>query len=241
MTLVRWSTWAHKWLALIVGLQVLFWVGGGLVMTVLPIERVRGEHRLAEVPPVALDASAALPLPQVLAVSGAGPVVAAELKSGPRGLVWVVTPAEGDPITLSATTGRALLALDAAGAEQWARMAYKGPGQVVSSQYLPEAPQETGREGPLWRVDFNDPEKTRFYVSLTSGEVVTRRSGMWSLFDLMWRLHVMDWNDGEDFNHPLIIVTAALSLVITVSGFVLLWSRFVPRRRRRAGPDSPAD
>jgi hypothetical protein len=35
----------------------------------------------------------------------------------------------------------------------------------------------------------------------------------------------MDWNDGEDFNHPLIIITTALTLSIVVSGFILLWIR----------------
>ncbi|TAJ26242.1 PepSY domain-containing protein, partial [Bosea sp. (in: a-proteobacteria)] len=68
-------------------------------------------------------------------------------------------------------------------------------------------------------------EKTSFYLSPATGEVVTRRSGVWRIFDFFWRLHVMDWNDGEDFNHPLIIITTALTLSIVVSGFILLWIR----------------
>lgn len=35
--MLRWATQIHKWLALIVGLQVLGWFAGGLVMTALPI------------------------------------------------------------------------------------------------------------------------------------------------------------------------------------------------------------
>jgi uncharacterized iron-regulated membrane protein len=62
-------------------------------------------------------------------------------------------------------------------------------------------------------------------VSPSTGEVVSRRSGVWRLFDFFWRLHVMDWDDGEDFNHPLIIITTALTLSIVVSGFILLWIR----------------
>ncbi|MBB3873115.1 PepSY domain-containing protein [Brevundimonas mediterranea] len=94
---------------------------------------------------------------------------------------------------------------------------------MSSVALLPEAPRETGRTGPLWRVDFADREKTSFYLSPATAEVVTRRSGVWRLFDFFWRLHVMDWNDGEDFNHPLIIITTALTLSIVVSGFILLW------------------
>lgn len=52
--MVRLTTQIHKWLALIVGLQVLGWVLGGLVMTAIPIERVRGEHHVAKFQPDAL-------------------------------------------------------------------------------------------------------------------------------------------------------------------------------------------
>ena len=37
MKVLKLSTQLHKWIALVVGLQVLFWVGGGLVMTAIPI------------------------------------------------------------------------------------------------------------------------------------------------------------------------------------------------------------
>ena len=63
--------------------------------------------------------------------------------------------------------------------------------------------------------------------------MLTRRSELWRFFDLMWRLHVMDWDDGEDFNHPLIIVTAAASTILVLSGFVLLGFRLRPTRRGR--------
>jgi uncharacterized iron-regulated membrane protein len=34
----------HKWLGFIVAIQVLLWISGGVVMSVLPIEKVRGKH-----------------------------------------------------------------------------------------------------------------------------------------------------------------------------------------------------
>ena len=239
MSLLRLSTQWHKWIGLIVCVQVLFWVGGGLVMTVLPIGKVRSEHRVAEVTAQPVDPATALPLAQVITASGLNAVAAAELKAGPRGPVWKLTPVEGEPVVLSAATGRPLPALDDAGARHLAARAYTGPGRPVESRFLTEAPQETGREGPLWRVDFDDPERTSFYLSPTTGEVVSRRSEVWRFYDLMWRLHTMDWKTGENFNHPLIIITTAITLVITLTGFVLLWVRFVPRRRRgeRRGRD----
>ena len=65
---VNWWKW-HKWLALMVGLQVIAWASSGLFMSVVPIEKVRGEHLVQEASKVNLRAAAAstAPLSVVLA------------------------------------------------------------------------------------------------------------------------------------------------------------------------------
>lgn len=224
MKVLKVSTQLHKWVALIVGVQVLFWVLGGLVMTAIPIERVRSEHRVAEAAPAPLELASVLAPAEAAARAGVAPV-AAQLKSTPRGAVWTLTPAEGTPVVVSAATGAALPALDPDEARALARDAYRGDGRPVSARLLEAAPQETGREGPLWRVDFDDAEKTTFYLAPDTGEVVTRRSDLWRFYDFFWRLHIMDWRTGDDFNHPLIVIATALTLSVVVTGFVLLWIR----------------
>lgn len=224
MKVLKLSTQLHKWIALVVGLQVLFWVGGGLVMTAIPIETVRGEHRAVELTPGPLELGALPALGEIVRRAGVAPVQA-ELHSTPRGPAWTLKPAAGEPVIVSAATGRPFGPMSAAEVSAFAKRAYKGEAGVSGAVLLTTAPEETGRTGPLWRVDFADREKTSFYLSPATGEVVTRRSGVWRIFDFFWRLHVMDWNDGEDFNHPLIIITTALTLSIVVSGFILLWIR----------------
>jgi hypothetical protein len=237
----RWSSQVHKWLALIVGVQVLFWVGGGMLMTMMPIEKVRSEHRIAEAPAVAVDPAGVIGAAEAARAAGVAGFSKAEIRTTRRGPVWTLTPLEGEPVTVSAVDGRPLPPLDGPEARRLALLGYAGPGKPVSATFLPEAPEETGRKGPLWRVDFDDRERTSFYLSPETGEVLTRRSEIWRFFDLLWRLHVMDWDDGEDFNHPLIIVTAAASTIVVLSGFVLLWFRMRPaRRRRRTDRDEPS-
>ncbi|MBI5942591.1 MAG: PepSY domain-containing protein [Caulobacterales bacterium] len=222
--MLRWSIQLHKWIALIVGIQVLFWVAGGVVMTVIPIERVRSEHHVAEVRPAPLAVEAAMPVAEVARRAGLRPVEA-QLKTTPRGPVWSLKPASGDPVFLSATTGRPMAAMAAAEVQALAQRAYKGEGRTVSATLLAEAPQETGKTGPLWRVDFDDAEGTSFYLSPQTGEVVSRRSNVWRFYDFFWRLHIMDLEKGENFNHPLIIAAGILTLSIVVTGFILLWIR----------------
>lgn len=239
MQVLRLSTQLHKWIALIVGIQVLFWVLGGLVMTVIPIERVRSEHHVAELAATPLPMEGVLGLREVSAAAGVVPVEAA-LKGTLRGAVWVLKPAKGDPVTVSALTGKPLAPMSAGEARDLAQRAYKGDGRAVSARLLPQAPQETGKTGPIWRVDFQDAEKTTFYLSPATAEVVSRRSDVWRFYDFFWRLHIMDLEEGENFNHPLIIAAAILTLSIVVTGFILLWIRIARdlqllKARRTAG------
>lgn len=34
----------HKWLSLVIGVQLLLWFASGALMSLLPIDKVRGEH-----------------------------------------------------------------------------------------------------------------------------------------------------------------------------------------------------
>jgi hypothetical protein len=36
----------HRWLALLIGAQVIVWFTSGLIMSLLPIDTVHGDHRI---------------------------------------------------------------------------------------------------------------------------------------------------------------------------------------------------
>lgn len=238
--MLRLSTQLHKWLALIVSVQVLFWVVGGLVMTIIPIERVRSEHHLAAVKPVPLSPKALL---SAEAVVGRAKVAPTEmvLRTSPRGAVWVLKTADGKETAVDARTGAALSRLTAAEARALAMRAYKGEGRVVEARFFEAAPPETGREGATWRVEFGDAERTAFYLAPETGDVVSRRSNVWRFYDFFWRLHILDLKNGEDFNNPWVIGLAALTLPVVITGFILLWIRLArDLQRLRAGRRRPA-
>jgi uncharacterized iron-regulated membrane protein len=222
--MLRLSTQIHKWLALVVGLQVLAWVLGGLVMTATPIERVRSEHHIAAFAPDPLPHEGLVDWHSAAAAARLSPVEAS-LKSTLRGPVWTLKMADGTTRLLDARTGRAMAPMPEKEARLLAGVAYQGEGRPVSARYYRRPPQETGRDTPLWRVDFDDRERTSFYLSPETGEVVTRRSDVWRFYDFFWRLHILDFREGDDFNHPLIVAAAALTLPVVVTGFILLWMR----------------
>lgn len=228
---VRLSTQVHKWVSVIVGVQVIFWVVGGLVMVSIPIERVRSEHHVRSVALPVLP-PAVLPLAEVAARTHTRPT-RAELRSTLRGPVWILRGAEGQPVTVSALTGASMAAMTEAEARSAAVAAYAGPGAPVAARYLAKPPQETGKDTPVWRVDFNDAERTTFYVSPLTAEVETRRSAVWRLYDFMWRLHILDFRNGENSNSPLLIALTALTLALLISGLILLVVRLKRDLTRR--------
>jgi len=222
--MLRWSLQLHKWIGLVVGLQVLGWVLGGLIMTAIPIERVRSEQHIATFQPDLL------PLGRVITAQAAGTAagmapVEASLKSTLRGPVWTLKGADGHTLIVNALTGRPMAPMTPAEARLMAGIAYQGSGRPVAAQFLEAPPQEAGKKGPLWRVEFNDRERTAFYLSPETGEVLTRRSNVWRFYDFFWRIHILDFKTGDNFNHPLIVGAAAATLLMTVTGLVLLWIR----------------
>ncbi len=239
--MLRWSTQIHKWLGLVVGLQVLGWVLGGLVMTAIPIQTVRSEHHVAKFRPDPLPDAGLVAYGAAAAGLGVEPVEAT-LKSTLRGPVWVLKDGEGRTHVVDARTGRHPTPLPAAEARLLAGAQYQGDGRPVAVRWFAQAPAETGKSGPLWRVDFDDAEKTSFYVSPDTGEVVSRRSDVWRLYDLFWRIHILDFKDGENFNHPVLIAAAALTLPMVATGLILLWIRLardlrmMRAQRRKAAP-----
>ena len=239
----RFFRW-HRWLAYAVALQVLAWVLGGVLFAWLPFQGwVKGNDWVQKPQQVLPDNWA-----QLLA---AGAAAAAELPLSVQsfataaGPAWRLRRARGDEWL--AASGGALPAPDAAAVARFAQGLYRGPGQPLPVQRLAEVPRrlglvrEWGGRGAVWLAPFDDALKTRLYVDVRSGELLAVRTEAWVLYDFFWRLHVMDYSDGEDFNNPLLrgFSLAALALVLTGSVLATLalaraWRRWRAHRADRA-------
>lgn len=226
---------AHRWLGLLIGLQVLFWTTSGLFFTSIDLHRVKAEHLVREVPPTDLRAGATdrLPLSTVLAAAP-DPVRQAELVVLVGRPMWRLQPvAATAPVRLvDAQTGAVLSPLDEATARRVAEEDYGGGTPVTGMRLITaDAPVEYRGKLPVWQVEFGEDEGLRLYVAPDTGKVVARRTNTWRVYDFLWSLHIMDYRDHEDFHHPLVIAFAALAVLFTVSGGVLVWRRFKPRRK----------
>ena len=219
--LMRW----HVWLGWLIGVPMIIWTASGLLMVAQPIETVRGNHLRSATP--ALDTIEAVP--PMLEGRQAKTLTLQQNVAGPY---WVVAYADGGRRRADAMTGALLPPVSAAEANALATAARSDEAAIRSVRRFDaeEAPGDQRSERPVWQVVFEDD--ARFYIDADTGELLSVRTRFWRAFDFMWGLHIMDLQTREDTSHPILILFATISLLGSILGFVMLFTR--RRRKRRA-------
>ncbi|KRA20824.1 MULTISPECIES: PepSY domain-containing protein [unclassified Lysobacter] len=223
-----WARRAHKWIALVVGVQALLWMISGLYMTSISIDIIHGDH-LAHTRAQPLSAASAFLSPDQLRARY--PQLSEfrlkrfmqrevyELRQGER--LSLVDAISGDPIS----------PLDEATASALAVSLYQGKAPIASVELLHEAPSEVKtRPVPMWRVAFADDNETALYLSPQTGELLAKRHDLWRWFDFLWMFHIMDYQERSDVNNNLLRIASGLGLVFALSGVWLLLYSFSRRR-----------
>lgn len=223
-----WARRAHKWIALIVGVQALLWMLSGLYMTVISIDIIHGDH-LAHANTRPLSAAATID-PAGLAEQYPG-LVSFRLKRFLDREVYELH--HGNAVTLvDAASGTRLSPLDDTTARRLAQSMYAGEAPIRTAELITEAPQEVAtRPVPMWRVEFADSNETTLYLSPQTGDLLAKRHDLWRWFDFLWMLHIMDYEERSDVNNSLLRVATSAGLVFALSGIWLLFYSFTRRRR----------
>ena len=222
----KWSTFFHKWLGLAIGIQVVLWILSGLIFTIWDIEVIRSEHNIAEPPVVEFNATdSILPLQTIIQTAGR-PAKTATLKALGERKVYQVDFGEGEPILFDAATGAQITPVGQDLALELALLDFKPEAAPAAPVWLTETNTEYRNVVPVWMIDMRDREGTRIYISPDTGRVMARRSDKWRIFDFFWMLHIMDYEDRTDFNHPLLIFASVFALIFSITGIVMLFFRF---------------
>jgi uncharacterized iron-regulated membrane protein len=224
MRLPNFLTSIHKWIGLLIGIQVVLWVLGGLVMSAFPIELVRGETQAAPVAPIAIGAGEfRVDLREVLAARG--PVTGLRTVRVAGRLYFEAQRGDLPTLLIDAADGSPLDGIGEATARAVAEADFTGDGGIVSAKLLGNRISEYRGALPVWQVRFDDARDTTLYVSERNGQVVARRTDIWRLYDFFWMLHIMDYRERVDFNHPLLVTASAVALALAATGIWLLFYR----------------
>lgn len=219
----------HRWVALLVGLQLLAWSVSGVVFAWLDHHGVEGEGL------VAAPASRTLGRGDVgvePAALGLDPAQVGALAVQAVNGQWVYRIETTRGVELRRAQDGAPYRIDAAVAGNLAAAAYRGDGRLAAVHYHDAPTVETRAAGATWQAQFDDAAGTSLYFSADDGALVAVRTDAWRLKDVFWMLHTMDYRGRDDFNHPLIVVAAVAALWVAGTGLWLLLRVF--RRRRDA-------
>ena len=221
----KWLTRAHRYLGLVLGIQILIWFSSGFFMSFFDIENVRGEH-IAKKASFELSRRGVLPIADLQI----GKVQGIELLSAVGTPIYKIKTAELRYI--DAKVGTPWGGIDEAMAREAARVIYKGEAGDPIIIKLETAPIEYRGVLPVWQVSYKDKPKTRLYLDANTGQLKAVRTRLWRIFDFMWMLHIMDYDGRDDINNWWLWLCSGAASLFALSGILLVVHRIVLKPKR---------
>jgi uncharacterized iron-regulated membrane protein len=215
----------HKWLSLLIGLQVILWAVSGVMFAWLDPAKVRAEASVRSVEPPVL-APASLRAEPTTWLADYPQQELYDIRAIALADRWVWRIEEQDRVELRSIEDGAPLQLDEAWARKLALDRYAGSGSLFAASLQSSPDIESRSQTPVWRAQFDDPQRTALYFSADDGRFIAARNGSWRVYDFFWMLHTMDYVGRDNFNNPLIITIGFATLWLTISGVVLLLRSF---------------
>jgi hypothetical protein len=226
----------HKWLGLIVGLQLVVWTGTGLFFAAIHITDIRGESLVHPASHVAPMDGARIRISSTDALKA----VAED-----RPIEVSLRPLAGEPVyevrgeigtfLVSAETGVRIV-IDEPRARAIAQEKWIEQDAILAAELLELAPKESGLPGEAWSVRFKGEGNPTLYVSAVNGRISAPRTDLWRTYDFLWQLHLMDWGLNENFNTPWMVAAAIFALSTVLLGVALLVHRFTRGLIRKETP-----
>jgi hypothetical protein len=221
----------HKWLGLLIGLQVVIWLASGLYMVAVDIDFIHGDplvrnmQQTVMVPKASsLDMAVLMTRYPDATRIGLRPVMG-------KTFYTVTTP--DHRYLLDPQSGKLASPLDEATATAIAKYHFDGQAPIRKASLITTNPpmEIQTRRLPLWRIDFDDRLASSFYIDPYTGALATRRHKYWRIFDYLWMLHIMDYDERTDAHNPLLIFAQVTGLLFTITGLWLLFYSFKRRRQ----------
>ena len=220
---------AHRWLGLIVSIQLLMWTASGLFFSIPDITDVRGEQYLSQthsininqlarekiVPISAIIDTAKINLEAnetVLLKHRAGRLIYQVEKNAPEKKL-IFDALTGQPMTYITPTEALSIVVD---------RTELSPTEAVLINESKTGSEFRGRDLPLYKVTVTKPKKGIVYVDPVTGEIAAIRTKLWRAWDFLWSLHIMDYQERDDFSQWLLRLFSALGVLTVLSG-IILW------------------
>ena len=206
----------HKYLSLVISIQLLLWTVSGIYFAFNKIELVRGEQYLIE------QKVSKLNLKEVeSSFSGKNVNFVRRLDE------WIIKVETDSGFSYSDLQGQNLDELNSEEVREVVRQSTNLIPLMVQRIDKPEIRAEfRGRNLPIFKVATSTTDNINVYVDAFTGEVTAIRSDSWRIWDFLWGAHIIDYSERENINNFLIKILSILALISSLSGIVLFFKTF---------------
>lgn len=226
---------SHRYIGLIVSLQLLAWTLGGIWFTWNDIDKIHGDHlRNTKTSAVlAPKVSVQKALEVLTNYKSLHSITVIQVLSTPVYRIKYTTVQDVSKIVLiDGNSGELFPEMTQQQAIDIVNKAKSFEAKISSVELITQTDaHHEYRENPMpaWAITYDFPESPTFYVSVELAKVTAVRHNSWRVFDFLWMLHTMDYQTRDDFGNWLIKIFSLIALVTAISGIVL----FVISSRRR--------
>jgi uncharacterized iron-regulated membrane protein len=103
---------------------------------------------------------------------------------------------------------------------------YLTPKAVIEITEEESGAEYRGRSLPLYKIETisEDSKEINVYVDPFSKEIVAVRSNQWRIWDFMWGIHIMDWDERDNIGNIFLKIFSILALLSALSGIYLFFA-----------------
>lgn len=226
----RWVRKSHRYLGLVLGIQFLAWTLGGLYFSWTNIEQIRGEDLRADKRPLPIQTENASLGILLDSLQAANPNMSFKtiqvVDILGKAYYQIATSVDEQVLLFDVKTLRHKQPLTEQQAKNVAQQSLKNSSEILKVEYLTSTNgHHEYREKPLpaYAVTFEAPNNTTVYVSTELGTVQSYRNNAWRLFDFLWMLHTMDYENRDNINNWLLRLFSVFGLITISSGMLLFY------------------
>jgi len=213
-----------------VGIQAVIWSLSGLYMTAIHIDYIHGDHLVKSQKSIDLSTFDIQPLDKKF-LGTIGKIKSIQLKAFRQQPAYFIRTDE-TLLKIHGVTLKLLPELNESDITEIANDIYAGSHKILKVELLERYPDELGgHKKPIWLVEYDDWLQSSLYFLPETGQLRSKRSNLWRIFDFLWMLHIMDYESREDVNNNLLTLASLLGVFFVLSGLGLLYCRF----RKSAG------
>ena len=193
----------HRYLSIFIAVQLLLWTVSGIYFAFNKIEMVRGEqYRL----PLEIEYRIFKRLGQEI------------IETNDNGVKTYSTHPQNFPVDMLSAKEAITIAKEKTSLN---------PVSVSLIEKVERGVEYRGRRLPMYKVSTNTDDGINIYVDSMTGDIAAIRSNSWRAWDLLWALHIMDYQDRENINNILLKIFSVLALVSSITGIVLFFKKTI--------------